>query len=393
MRAGLLTILNLLFSVIVMAQCIDENQLRNRITYLRDSSNVPVAQQKRELLGYLSNIQHCTYAGDSTHSLLLQRIGWLYCLDKDYVNAVNSSHASLDLVYKNISKPSTNYKGVVDTYNNLRAIYDSIGDYKLGQQARDSSLIVALRLHLGDPYYLLPTKTFELLVAGDYFNCIEFASIGQILCGADAKYAPNLPYYLIWKINSFILLKDFDRARELLNVALREFTLRGHDEFAGSFYGLQARMNEETGDEASVLRYVSKSLSTNKKEKQLNICAQVLNNVGYFLYFGKLKQNRIALSYYRQALTFADSTEALNIYENMANVYIVEKNFDSAFYFFQKSFDQIKPGINELDLLSESETLLFDKKADFFEYVSNLLLDKADAYIALYRTNRDPKIC
>ena len=49
-------------------------------------------------------------------------------------------------------------------------------------------------------------------------------------------------------------------------------------------------------------------------------------------------------------LKYADVNESLNIFENIALVYLRRKLFDSAFYFLQKSFDQVKPGINESGL-------------------------------------------
>jgi len=60
-------------------------------------------------------------------------------------------------------------------------------------------------------------------------------------------------------------------------------------------------------------------------------------------------------------LHVASPVGALNILDNIANVYVPKGNFDSAFYYFQKSFDTIRPGSDEQELLRSYRSGLLDK--------------------------------
>jgi CHAT domain-containing protein len=389
-KCGVIIVVIILLSYSLSGQCPDRDFLWRRIIYLRDSSRVPSEEQKAELLRYLDKVKSCPYKNDSTHALLLQRLGWLYSTQKDFIKAVQCSRQSLDIIYKNRDRPSVNYGHVVKTYNNLRIFYDSIGDYKLKQQAIDSCISIGLKLNKGDPHGLLLMKTFNLLQSGDYYKCIEMANIGEQISRTNLNYS-YLPYYLIWKIDALILVKKFGEAEEVLTKAVNDCIKSGDKDFIGSYYSLLARVSEEKKDEKSSLMYVSKSVSSNKKAKKLNVCAQALNNAGYFLYFKQLKNYEKALQYYYKALKYADASEALNVYENIANIYVERKLFDSAFYFFQKGFDQIKPGIDESGVLRDAEKYVINNQIDYLEYIANLLLDNADAFLAYYKFNRDGK--
>ncbi|MGZ3923621.1 MAG: hypothetical protein ACXVBJ_07610, partial [Flavisolibacter sp.] len=178
-----------LFSIVVIsvltgalsAQCPDKNFLWHRIIYLRDSSKVSFVDQKSELVGYLNQVNNCPYKFDSVHALLLQRIGWLFSFEKDYTRAIMYTKASLDVVYNNLNKPYVNYAHVIKTYNNLRILYDSCGQHRLALKAMDSCIAIGLRLRKGYEYTLtlLPTRTLSYLEDGDYYKCIDYASLGE----------------------------------------------------------------------------------------------------------------------------------------------------------------------------------------------------------------------
>src|SRR5690242_18327822 len=120
-------ILLLLFSFHFMAgQCPASNVLWKRIVYLRDSSGQPLSKQLEELEPYLKNVNDCPYKNDSTHALLLQRIGAIHLLQKDFVKAIAYTRQSIDLVYRYAGTPGIKQSHVIKTYNNLRICYDSL---------------------------------------------------------------------------------------------------------------------------------------------------------------------------------------------------------------------------------------------------------------------------
>ena len=85
---------------------------------------------------------------------------------------------------------------------------------------------------------------------------------------------------------------------------------------------------------------------------------------------------------------FADKGERLSIFDNIANVYTARNKFDSSYYFFQRGFDEIAPGINENDLAEHVEKYV---SANIADYVITLVLDKASALLRQYSFEKDPK--
>lgn len=387
---GFILIICTTFKLSLSGQCPDKQFLWHRIIYLRDSTKIPAKDQLAELLQYLEKIKNCPYQTDSTYALLLQRIGWLFSLQKEFVKAIQFTRQSMDLIYKNLGKTSVNYSHVIKSYNNLRILYDSIGQYKLKQQATDSCIAIGLKLHTGYEYslQLLPGRTYSYLESGDYYKCIQFSNLGETISRTETAYNYYLYYYLIWKINSLILLNKFDEAEQLLKNTITECLRSKEENFLGTFYGLFAWINEEKKDEKNALLYLKKCISYTRLDKNATVRAQVLNNMGYNLYYKRLKKNDVALQYYNSALHYANSAEALNIYGNFANVYVSKRMPDSAFYFFQKAFDQLKPGIDEEYLLKQTEQYT---TRNFTEYIANLLLDKCEAYLIFYNLNKDEK--
>jgi CHAT domain-containing protein len=371
-------------------QCPDKQFLWHRIIYLRDSTTVLPKEQLAELLRYLEEMKNCPYQNDSTHALLLQRTGWLFSTQKEFIKAINLTRESIGLIYNNLSKTSVNYYHVIKSYNNLRIFYDSIGQFRLAEQAMDSCIAIGLKLHRGYEYSLtlLPGRTYSYLESGDYYKCIQFSNLGEILSRSEAAYSHFLYYYIIWKINSFILLNKFNEAEELLKNTITEYLQSKDKVFLGVFYGLLARISEEKGDEKNALAYLDKCIHFNGLAKNQNGCAEALNNIGYNLYYKRLKKYDAALKYYNRALPYAGTPEALNIYDNIANIYVARGMFDSAFYFFQRAFDQLRPGINDRELLNHAGQYFTD---NFTEYIANLLLDKCDAYLVFYGKNEEEK--
>src|SRR5688572_33164279 len=88
-----------LFSVSLLSgQCPDKSFLWKRIVYLRDSSKITLKAQLEELSPYLSVINKCPFKADSTHALLLQRVGALFFLQKDYATGIKYTRQSIAII-------------------------------------------------------------------------------------------------------------------------------------------------------------------------------------------------------------------------------------------------------------------------------------------------------
>ncbi|MEJ7589417.1 MAG: hypothetical protein WKI04_17830 [Ferruginibacter sp.] len=77
----------------------------------------------------------------------------------------------------------------------------------------------------------------------------------------------------------------------------------------------------------------------------------------------------------------------MNILANIAGLFVKEGRFDAAFTYFQLAFDQLTPGINERNLPGALITT-FITNGDA-QYLTELVTDKADAYLARYKYKKN----
>ena len=123
-------------------QCPDRAFLWNRIIYLRDSSQRSSKEQLNELKNYLNKINSCSYQYDSTHVLLLSRIGWLYSKEHDLTSAIACTNRAIDIIHTHINEKNTRESQLIKCYNNLRILYDSANQVPLRNKAIDSCISV-----------------------------------------------------------------------------------------------------------------------------------------------------------------------------------------------------------------------------------------------------------
>ncbi len=166
------------------AQCPDRAFLYHRIVWLRDSSKVNTDDQLRELNSYLKKVKGCHYQNDSTHAMLIARIGWLYSQQKDFPHAIDFTNQAVDMIHRHLSNPNINESHLVKYYSNLRIFYDSTSQEKRMIEAMDSCIQLAIRLWTGF-YYAMNAITWQveyLFEKGEYYNCISVASLAENIC-------------------------------------------------------------------------------------------------------------------------------------------------------------------------------------------------------------------
>jgi len=375
----------ILFSTALSAQCPDRGVLWKRIVYLRDSSFVAPAAQLTELSSRLNDIRKCPGPYDSIYALLLLRIGALTAIQKDFPKAISYTHQSIDMIYGNASNSYVNCKHLIKSYNNLRIFYDSLRLQDRSGEAADSCISVALRLNAGYEYAipLIYLRTQSLFEAGDYYQCINYALIGENLIKANGYQLENVSYYRIWRINSLVFLNRFEEAERLLSASIDEARRVGYYKYLGALNCSMILIAGKRKDSNAALNYAKQALYYDDKTKNNDGCSSTLNNLGYNMYFQNLRQYDKALLCFRKALRFNSPNHSISILCNMANVFVLKNNYDSANYYFQRAFDIIKPGSNEQVLLKDYHTVLLDKNAA--QYVFELILDKAGAYQHKYK--------
>jgi CHAT domain-containing protein/DNA-binding XRE family transcriptional regulator len=393
MKIGIFCLLSLVFTSLLSGQCPEKKYLWNRIIFLRDTSTIASQKQLNELLYYKKKIAQCKLAEDSVTALLLQRIGWLYSKENDFFNAIQYTKKSIALIENEKKNPAINPSHAIKSYFNLQILCDSLKLEEKKWTAIDSCIFIGLRLHSGYQYLFpaLILKIKQLFENGDYYRCIYFTELGESFVKSDnntISYAED--FYsesFHYKINSLIFLKKYSQAEEMVNEKIKIYEKEKNSTTLGTLYGLNGQVKRDLGDIVKAIYYFEKAFQKNKIIKYPEGCAEALSNIG-FIYSNKLQQNKKAILYHLKALKFASANEALNIYDNIANIFVQEGNYDSAFFFFQKAFDQFRHGFSESDLLKNYETEL---PVTTTAYTTGMVIDKAGAWLNKYNVTGNKK--
>jgi CHAT domain-containing protein len=375
----------LLLSFSLSGQCPFKGVLWNKVSQL---VTLPPDNQLHELLSLQDSIKKCHYAMDSAGAFLLQRIGVMYFRKADYYTAVKYTLSSLQVLEELEKTPHGYPAQKIKCYSNLSIYYDSLGLNGKMNNALDSCIAIGLRTASTDStvLYRLSDKIKNLLDAGDYARCIDYAAMGQILADRyGLQHSNAMRRIRSWKINALTFMKDFDEVAAELKNKISEYSQSGDPSFIGNLYALWAEYYIGIGQIDSALMSYKRAVRFNLNLHSKSGYAASLNNIG-ILFFENLHNYKNALDYYVKALAYSDPNESISILTNIGNVYTRKNSFDSAFYFYQKAFDQIHPGMDENGLLNTPD---FESLNSLSEYLITLVLDKADAGLAQYRQSGD----
>ena len=201
---------------------------------------------------------------------------------------------------------------------------------------------------------------------------------------------------MLWNVLAQIELNNYDIAEKLLTAKLDESIRTGNSFDLGTIYNHLADVQRAKGDIPKALIYLNKGLKEENKAGHDISCKVILAMISYMLLQQKGNHDEQALYYYRKALAIVNkdnsqdalnSLETLNILASIGELYTHEGLYDSAFYYYQLAFDEIKPGMNETGLLgSQFDGLAKQKK---MSYIIDLLLNKGDTYLQVYRARSE----
>ena len=392
---GILLIVCLLAACVSTAQCPPGNQLWSRLTQLSTASTLTPAQELKEFSTYLG---YGPCLADSTHALLLQRIGAACYKSGDYIHAIDSTRKSIALLtHANPGYP-VYHKLLVKDYYILSVFYDALNMTREKMQAIDSCIDVSVRAGLTDDAFLytLYNRTEFLLNIGDYDRCYDYAGNGERLARKFAdkqKAGLYLIYFLNIRIAVLLVRKDFEEAQALLNKTIIEFERSGSKINTAGLYEKLAEVLVQKGDYAGARFTFEKTLALQSRAKDHLGAIQTLNNMGLYLYLQHLHDTAQALSVYRKAIRLhgvqaggAENGEVLNILANIANLFAATGRYDSAFHYYALAFGRIKPGMDEKGLLDVSISSFVSEKN--WPYLTTLVIDKGDACLQQYNETR-----
>jgi CHAT domain-containing protein len=373
----------LAFCLSAEGQCPFKDTLWKRIN---DLSNAAISDddQLKELLNIQTHLKTCHSKIDSVDVLLLHRIGVLYYYKGNYEMAIDYTLSALNPGGRENVPIYINPKQKIKSYRNLSVYYDSLNLVNKKLEAGDSCISIALASNLIDEAFLRTVcdKVIWLLNIGDYSRCLQYTSLGQTLAEKYRLNHSSIYYYRIfsWRINALLLMKNYPEVALELKGKINEYERFKEYDYIGNLYQLWAGYYLGTGKIDSAILNNTLAFRFNLKRKFYTGCASSLNGNG-FIYYQYLGDYLKSQENYFRALPFANAQEAISILNNIGNVYVKRNLYDSAFYFYQQSFDRIDSGINESGLLKGRKNEVLNNAA---EYIVSLVLDKSDAFLGQY---------
>jgi tetratricopeptide (TPR) repeat protein len=396
--AFILIYISLLQPGSLKGQCPTRDSLWNRMIFYQKSS-IPYADQLKEYLRIDSLWKTCSQRPDSLGISLLLNIGVSYFRLADYVHAVRYTREALDLIQANADNPAINSKILGKYYYFLSIYYDSLKMPLERYEAIDSVISNELKINANYHYasLVLQANVRNLFGKGDYYLCLERATLGETLIHKFYRYEDSMNYviyFIYYQANALRLLKKFTEEEKFLESKKSEFQKSKNKDYTGVIFSLFGDMFESRGDFPNAIRYYQKAYDNDVSSKYGEISSDVLDKIGA-IYSEKLGQHQLALQYFYKALhharykvvSNASVSDSFYILDDVANVYVRLKLFDSAFYFFQSAFDKIRPGMHESDLALDLENFV---NANTVEAVINLVLGKGNAYLQLYKEKGNP---
>jgi len=381
------------------AQCPQRDSLWQRLVFLRDfaATAPPTADQLKELLKYKSQIDQCSYRYDSTHALLLQRIGVLYSRQDDYVNAIKYIKESIQVIIANEKSRSVNTHHLIRNYYILSFFYNELGRTSEKMKAADDCIAIAIKERSVDAYMMnsMWDRIDYSYDIGDYKRSYDIAEAGEAAIkqfGHDKNSADYVTSFQALKVKALLAMREYDKVQKELQNKIEECIKTGALLNLGTIWEQMAEVFAEKGDLPKAEQYFQKAFQYDIKRGYKLGGAQTLNNLAYLLYFKKYRDfDKAIITYKKSILLLSDPEldnratdfERLNIYGNLASVFVQKSLYDSAGIYFKYAFDQIQPGIDEYTIFQNSliDTIQYNRVS----YLAALMTAKGDACVKRYR--------
>jgi tetratricopeptide (TPR) repeat protein len=325
--------------IFLAGQCPDRDVLWNRLVFLRDSSTtLSPADKLNELLSFETKIKDCPYKFDSTHALLMQRIGATYFAMADYLKATEYTKRAINIINSNAGKPSVNMRHNIKNYYNLGWFYDSLGNVIGKMEAYDDCIAAAIKLNSADIYCVrsLMQKVEHFFDVGDYQSCINYSKLFERV---SQQYAENenkelgtqyVLTSLFWRVNALIKFKDYETAEKILSDKIDECKKTGLKAYLGTIYQQFADLETQKRNYKKAIVNYDLAFKYENEVKDSLVCLIILNNMAYDIFFKKFNDLDKAFAYCRKALSYGRNRQsaaisnrfaALDVLDNLGSLY------------------------------------------------------------------------
>jgi len=403
LKTALILCLFVLKTTLLCSQCLSRDSLWNRLVLFRDSQvkSLSDSNQLNELLKYEKEIAGCSYRFDSTHALLLQRIGVLYARIQDHLKGIEYIKSSNSIIYSGLKRSGINETHLIRNYYILSLFYGALNRIPEKMNAIDSCIALSITHKKADnrTMYSLFERAEYLFEMGEYPSAFDLVTIGENLTKQFLHAEDSIDFMMSFsgiKINCLLRTFDFNQAEMISTNAISDYkklklekdsNLSKH---LGTLYEQLAGANMGKGNLKQAENYFNLSSVWHLNAGNYLECAQALTNKSYGLYYKGYRNFSKAISGFKQALKILragsvsaeTALEAFNIYGNIANVFVEQEQYDSAFKYYKFAFDQIKPGISEEEILQSS---LLDEQYKSSRFLIKLMIERGETHIRRYK--------
>lgn len=410
LRKVFLLIGSLLLVVWLNGQCPDRDSLWRQISLLKnnlDNLKAPAPETRQQLLQWEKKIAHCPYWYDSTHVLLLRTIANTYYSEGNFLEVIRYLNEAAALIRRTPNNPAVNEKELMRIYVWMAYAYKLMNNVRERMKIADSCIKECRRFNYVDrsiqnPLFERGQYFYDL---GDYHHAIAYfreceeKAVLHFPHAIDKDDSSGTMAYalssFVWRVNALFRLKQYNEAEALLNSQVNKHGVNILSAYRGTFYGLQAEMEIHKGNYARSLQIFKQALAFEKRPLSRK---QLLNTMANEVYFRQYRQYDKALSLFREALTCVntdkskykeDSIESLNIWSNIAEIYVQKGMYDSAFTCFRRALNHITPGAGVEQLVnSPTEDFIKHKK---IHYLTGLLIEMGNTLRKKYTYSRNTR--
>lgn len=337
-----------LCTITIRGQCPDNTLLWNRLTFLQTSSK-NYADQIRELELVNSNYKRCATRNDSTYLYLQERLSKAYYENGDFQQSLNVASKAIQLIRENGNHPLLAQRWLVPCYYRLASAYGGLNKVSERMNAFDSCIEISRRHNQLSEYslYAIRIKVDYLLASGEFLSAVEYAEhgeqqsmqfIAQVNSRNSREYKMN---FSLAKIKALIALKKEEEAEVQIKRSMSECKSMQLERYLGSLYHYMGNIRIEIRHDFGGIDDYRQALAYNTKFAMATDCKAAEATIGY-QYFTLLNDYQKALYYYFKSFSHVntdplynrvDSLTSLNVYNNIANVYVKRALFDSARFF------------------------------------------------------------
>ncbi len=401
--------INLMVVISLSGQSPDNDSLWNKLNYLWNSTTISIVDKLNEVSKYEIKINSYSGISDSTRSFLALSIGRYALKHDELLKALQYEIQSINIIDASSDRSVANQKHKIRCYYLLSVVYDSLHRITDKIKALDSCGAIAIRLNTIDLYALnaMSTEAQYYYDIGDYQRCINITVKYEKLAkdystsGGVNEREAGLAYVsdgTHWQANALLALNETAISESILHNKIKEYEETGMKNYLGILYLQLAEVEVSKNNFKQALDYYNQSFQFNKKRHDTIQCKVILNLIGLKIYYWHLHDRDNAMVFYRKALLYSsknseqknmDATESIPEFINIAVIYADKGYYDSALQYIQLAFDQLKPGIDENDLLRSSLSEFI--KASKIYYLTDLLNNKGHIILQKFNATKQSK--